>query len=277
MNSKIHHPIHYNQNPYGLECIDYAEHMGFNLGNAFKYVWRCLDKGKPVEDLEKALVYLERPATLKPARWWGRQESYTLYPSWTVDVRVLQCLQVEGQPQLTTALKLIYNLPRTADKAANVARVCSLIREGIARLSILDESEVGEIQPSVYRDPDSEAAVSEFLNMLLGRRSEGPLADAFAPVLTELDNAVQKWPLWPEDPVHAAAIVGEENGELQRAVLMHTYEPDRATLEDVIIEAVQTTAMCIRFIMGVSRYAWRKSVQHPQTLDGTAEPADGRD
>ena len=57
--SSVNHPKHYNQIK-GVECIDVAEQMGFNLGNALKYVWRCGDKGKKIEDLEKAIWYIKR-------------------------------------------------------------------------------------------------------------------------------------------------------------------------------------------------------------------------
>lgn len=55
----VNHPPHYNQHPSGVECITIAEHMGFNLGNAFKYIWRADLKGG-IEDLKKAKWYLER-------------------------------------------------------------------------------------------------------------------------------------------------------------------------------------------------------------------------
>jgi len=32
--------------------------MGFNLGNAFKYIWRADLKGNAIEDLEKAAFYI---------------------------------------------------------------------------------------------------------------------------------------------------------------------------------------------------------------------------
>jgi hypothetical protein len=53
-------PRHYTQHPSGVECIDITEHMSFNLGNAVKYIWRAPHKGKPVEDLRKAVWCLER-------------------------------------------------------------------------------------------------------------------------------------------------------------------------------------------------------------------------
>jgi hypothetical protein len=57
--SAVDHPKHYNQIK-GVECIDVAEQMCFNLGNALKYIWRCGDKGKKIEDLEKAIWYIKR-------------------------------------------------------------------------------------------------------------------------------------------------------------------------------------------------------------------------
>ena len=42
------------------ECILFTERMRFNLGNAFKYVWRAGAKGDAIEDLDKAIWYLDR-------------------------------------------------------------------------------------------------------------------------------------------------------------------------------------------------------------------------
>ena len=55
----VDHPTHYNQHGQ-IECIDVVENMGFNLGNAMKYIWRCEDKGNKTQDLQKAVWYLER-------------------------------------------------------------------------------------------------------------------------------------------------------------------------------------------------------------------------
>lgn len=41
------------------ECIEFAQYLNFNLGNAFKYIWRHREKNGR-EDLEKALWYLKR-------------------------------------------------------------------------------------------------------------------------------------------------------------------------------------------------------------------------
>lgn len=61
----VNHPSHYETN--GIECIDAmvasqgAECvMDYCLCNAFKYIWRCQHKGKRVEDIQKAVWYLNK-------------------------------------------------------------------------------------------------------------------------------------------------------------------------------------------------------------------------
>jgi hypothetical protein len=56
----VNHPSHYTSHPSGVECIQVVEHMGFCLGNVVKYCWRADEKGNALEDLEKALWYLQR-------------------------------------------------------------------------------------------------------------------------------------------------------------------------------------------------------------------------
>ena len=57
-NDNIQHPKHYTSHPSGIECIQITRHMGFNLGNAIKYIWRADLKNDALEDLEKAVWYL---------------------------------------------------------------------------------------------------------------------------------------------------------------------------------------------------------------------------
>jgi len=56
----VNRPPHYTAHPSGVECIDIAEHYGFSIGNAIKYIWRAGLKGDAVEDLKKARWYLDR-------------------------------------------------------------------------------------------------------------------------------------------------------------------------------------------------------------------------
>jgi hypothetical protein len=61
MNSRnVNHPTHYTSHPSGIEAIQITEHMNFLLGNAIKYIWRADLKGKAIEDLKKAVFYINR-------------------------------------------------------------------------------------------------------------------------------------------------------------------------------------------------------------------------
>ena len=55
----VKHPSHYTAHPSGIECHEITGLLGGNLSNVVKYVWRYDQKGKPVEELKKALQYLE--------------------------------------------------------------------------------------------------------------------------------------------------------------------------------------------------------------------------
>jgi len=59
MTDNINHPPHYTAHPSGVECIQITRHMNFNIGNAMKYLWRAGLKGVAVDDLRKALWYIE--------------------------------------------------------------------------------------------------------------------------------------------------------------------------------------------------------------------------
>ena len=61
----VNHPPHYETN--GIECIDAMQASqgdeavrDFCICNAFKYIWRCSYKGTFVQDLEKAVWYLNK-------------------------------------------------------------------------------------------------------------------------------------------------------------------------------------------------------------------------
>ena len=55
----INHPQHYTQ---GIEVIDYIEshNLNFHIGNVVKYVTRAKHKGTELQDLKKAMWYLQR-------------------------------------------------------------------------------------------------------------------------------------------------------------------------------------------------------------------------
>lgn len=65
MSDMIEHPPHYNSSDAfcreckrKIECIDITRHMNFNIGNAFKYLWRYEHKNG-IEDLKKAIWYIK--------------------------------------------------------------------------------------------------------------------------------------------------------------------------------------------------------------------------
>ena len=60
MADNVNNPKHYNSHPSGVEAITVCEHLGFNLGNAMKYIWRADHKGNTMEDLKKAEFYVKR-------------------------------------------------------------------------------------------------------------------------------------------------------------------------------------------------------------------------
>jgi len=59
----VNHPSHYTSHPSKVECIEITRHMGFNLGNAMKYIWRADLKNGAIEDLKKAQWYIQDELT----------------------------------------------------------------------------------------------------------------------------------------------------------------------------------------------------------------------
>ena len=64
MKDKVNHPNHYGGEFNTYEAIKVIEawNLGFNLGNTIKYISRAgiKDPEREIEDLEKALWYLQR-------------------------------------------------------------------------------------------------------------------------------------------------------------------------------------------------------------------------
>jgi hypothetical protein len=64
MKDKVNHPNHYGGEFNTYEAIKVIEawKLGFNLGNTIKYISRAgiKDPEREIEDLEKALWYLQR-------------------------------------------------------------------------------------------------------------------------------------------------------------------------------------------------------------------------
>lgn len=102
---------------------------------------------------------------------------------------------------------------------------------------------VDDDYPSVKRDFDNAVLVyAKYLSVpryVSGER-------VYLLIATELEKAKRKFPKWPTNAVHAAAVVCEESGELIRAALQH--QDEGGPLDACDKEAIQTAAMCVRFL-----------------------------
>lgn len=85
-------------------------------------------------------------------------------------------------------------------------------------------------------------------------------------ILNEVEKATKKFPTWPDDMIHAAGNVQEEAGELVKVCNEIVYEFPKSTIIDARKEAIQTAAMCFRFIVSLDNqdYHLKKSSQHVQ-------------
>lgn len=121
--NNISRPAHYNSNPSGLECIIVAEKMDFCLGNAWKYLFRCELKGAVLDDLEKALWYVNRSQVFM--------------------------VSGEGVPDAETVLNALQHMP------ANLALALSAIYQmAFSHSSIFDDAKakaVAHIQREIDR------------------------------------------------------------------------------------------------------------------------------
>jgi hypothetical protein len=83
-------------------------------------------------------------------------------------------------------------------------------------------------------------------------------------VKAEVERAQRLHPAWPSDPLHALAILGEEFGELTRAMVQLTYETEFDAFDAskvsspacVAEEALQTAAMALRLMLHLDDYRY---------------------
>lgn len=81
-------------------------------------------------------------------------------------------------------------------------------------------------------------------------------------IFAELRKAEAKFPGWPNDPVHGAAVVGEEFGELLQAALDLYYGREQG-LEKILKEATQTAAVAIRMVVWIMDQKKEKRAMEP--------------
>ena len=62
----VNHPTHY-QSKNGMEVIDVIDNfeLNFNLGNAVKYILRCGKKDHDIQELNKAIWYINHEIELR--------------------------------------------------------------------------------------------------------------------------------------------------------------------------------------------------------------------
>ena len=76
-------------------------------------------------------------------------------------------------------------------------------------------------------------------------------------IAAEVGRATLKHPKWPTCPFHAAAIIGEEKGELDKALVQWVGEPEKEVTEaDVRKEAIHIAATAIRFLWSLEAGAY---------------------
>ena len=86
----VNAPKHYTSHPSGIECIQIAELLPFNLGNAIKYLWRGDLKWNKQEDTKKAIFYLRRQAKL------NKEPTYTSFEYNKLDIYLSQIRGVDN-------------------------------------------------------------------------------------------------------------------------------------------------------------------------------------
>jgi hypothetical protein len=90
------------------------------------------------------------------------------------------------------------------------------------------------------------------------------LDEAMELIRAEISSAALKFPTWPTRAIDAGNVVSEEAGELAKACLEATYEPHKETPDGVQMEAIQTGAMAVRFLMSMEVYDYTPGPQHEQ-------------
>lgn len=109
----VNHPKHYNVHPSGIECIDIIENLSFCLGNAVKYLWRAGEKGPALEDLKKALWYVQREREAHP-----ESRMVVTYPKHFVLVG--QVFQAEVDRDLARIVYLLSTADWSPDRSTNL-------------------------------------------------------------------------------------------------------------------------------------------------------------
>lgn len=105
-------------------------------------------------------------------------------------------------------------------------------------------------QPHLFSEGFSIDRMHE-LNTIRKALDNPGVVRAVSAILVEHQRAVEKWPEWPTDTTHAAAILAGEGGECLKAANHHR-EGRRTEGKDslfmVAVEATQAGAMAVRLL-----------------------------
>jgi len=76
MSDMVNKPKHYTSDPSGVECLDITRHRNYNIGNAFKYLWRAglKNEDRHIEDLKKAIFYINDEINRLEGNYRGAQK-----------------------------------------------------------------------------------------------------------------------------------------------------------------------------------------------------------
>lgn len=103
----------------------------------------------------------------------------------------------------------------------------------------------------------SRLVFSEVQRVFNEQQTGAKLDEVYSKLTNELKRAESLWSAWPTDPIHAAAIIVEEVGELVKAIQDNKNKPKDCGKEDILKEAVQSGAMVLRFLKNFDKYDFK--------------------
>jgi NTP pyrophosphatase (non-canonical NTP hydrolase) len=83
------------------------------------------------------------------------------------------------------------------------------------------------------------------------------MVSALEDVIEERVRQEQKWGVQNHDPFKWAAVLGEEVGEVNKAILEMHFGEDPAMVADVRAELIQVAAVAVAFVECLDRDEWR--------------------
>lgn len=195
----------------------------------------------------------------------GAEDWFRITPAFTAgDLRILLALAERAVPRgPTEAMKKAGDDDWNAHDQNDYVETCAAIWRAMHDAATDQPAQCPH--PSYSGAPCRDGDETDVRCDLCGAaRPTKPADGVAAQVFAEVERAIKKFPTWPTDPLHALAVLGEEFGELTKAVLQMTYEPHKVEAHEVRDEAIQTAAMALRFLNSLSEYTYTPGPQHAQ-------------